>query len=144
MLAPLSLRTVPTALGLADMTASVVRTFTDPDAYHSAISDAQTEGVVTGRGTFVPRSQGSNSTGSLCNAAKKACRGSRLAIDPKVAGIVFPIDSGLPVRVNGFEASRGDIIVYRAGSTGYDRTAAAVLLFAVAPLQYLKKELSHG
>ena len=40
--------------------------------------------------------------------------------------------SGLPVQVNGFEASHGDIIVYRAGSTGHDRSVAACQWGAIA------------
>ena len=34
------------------MPASLVRTFTDPDAYHAAIRDTQADGVITGRGSL--------------------------------------------------------------------------------------------
>jgi hypothetical protein len=34
------------------MPASSVLTFNDPDAYHAAIRDAHTEGIITGRGDF--------------------------------------------------------------------------------------------
>jgi hypothetical protein len=39
-------------LGLADMPASFVRTFTDPDAFHAEIRNAQVEGIVTTRGDY--------------------------------------------------------------------------------------------
>jgi hypothetical protein len=34
------------------MPSSAVRTFTDPDAYHAAIQNAEVEGVVTARGEY--------------------------------------------------------------------------------------------
>lgn len=115
------------------MSASFIRTFTDADVYHAAISDAQTEGVITGRGIFrakMARIQLDQL--SLQRAEESMPRVSYSAIDLRVAGIVFPTHSGFPVHINGLEASRGDIIVYRLGSTGHDRTAAACQWGAIA------------
>ena len=115
------------------MSASFIRTFTDPDVYHAAISDAQTEGVITGRGVFraeITRIRLDRL--SLQRSEESLARVSYSAIDPRVAGVVFPTEPGLPVLVNSLEASCGDIIVYGAGSTGHDRTAAACQWGAIA------------
>jgi AraC-like DNA-binding protein len=103
-----------------------VRTFTDPDAYHAAIRDAHAEGVVTGRGNFRAESTAIwLDRLSLQRSKETLPRAVYSAVDPKVFGIVFATFPGQQAYINGFEFSQGDVIVFRAGSIGHNRTSGA-------------------
>jgi AraC-like DNA-binding protein len=110
-----------------------VRSFADPDAYHAAIRDAHVEGVITGRGDFrAELTRIRLDRLSLQRSAESLARIAYSAIDPKVAGIVFPTAPGPPIYVNGLEASHGEIVAYRPGSMGYNRSTAACRWGAIA------------
>jgi len=107
------------------MPSSKVETFTDLDAYHAAIRETQPEGVVTASGTF-----GAELTSikfdrlSLYRSEESLPRVAYTALDPKLFVVVFSISPGPPGSVHGLGLSSGDIIVFRAGSTGHNRTLA--------------------
>ena len=108
------------------MPSSTVSIFTDPDAYHAAIRDTHAEGVVTGRGDFRAESVAVRlGRVSLQRGAETLPRTAYTAIDPKVIGAVFTTYPGPEPHVNGLEVSQTDIIVYRAGSEGYNRIPPA-------------------
>jgi len=116
------------------MPSSTVRTFTDPDAYHAAIRDARAEGTITGSGNF-----GAELTRirldrlSLYRAAETLPRVAYSVIEPKLFVTVFATGPGQNGRVNGLEPSHGDIIVFRAGSEGYNRISAGSRWGTIAP-----------
>ena len=115
------------------MASSIVRTFTDPDGYHAAIRDAQTEGIITGRGSF--RAEWTSirlDRLSIQRSEEGLARVSYSQLDPGAAVVVFPTFTGPPVYIHGLETLRGDIVVYRAGSMGYDRSTAACRWGALA------------
>jgi AraC-like DNA-binding protein len=105
---------------------SAVRTFTDPDAYHAAIRDAHAEGVVTGRGDFRAESTAIRLDRlSLQRASETLPRVTYSAVDPKQFGFVFVTHPGRQVYINGLELSPGEVIMFRAGSEGHNRSSAA-------------------
>jgi AraC-like DNA-binding protein len=105
---------------------SAVRTFTDPEAYHAAMRHAQAEGVVTARGNFRAESTTIQLDRlSLQRSKETLPRTVYSAIDPKVFGIVFATCTDQQAYVNGHEFSRGDVIVFRAGSMGHNRSSTA-------------------
>ena len=105
---------------------SAVVTFTDPDAYHAAIRDAHAEGVITGRGNFRAESTAIwLDRLSLQRSKETLPRAVYSAIDPKMFGIVFAISPDQQAYINGLEFSQGDIIVFRAGSVGHNRSSGA-------------------
>ena len=111
-----------------------VASFTDPDAYHAAIRDAQAQGVVTARGKFraeltrvdlhqLSVLRGEESLPPVANSA----------VDPRLYAIVFATNPRQPsIYVSGLELSPTDIIVHRAGSVGHNRSAAACRWGAIA------------
>lgn len=115
------------------MLSASVDSFTDPDTYHAAIRDAHAEGFVTGRGSF-----GAELTKIglerlfLHRSAETLPRIAFSAIDPKLFLIAFPTSPGPPIFVNGLELSHGDIVVFRAGSTGYNRSTTACRWASIA------------
>jgi hypothetical protein len=115
------------------MSASIVCAFTDPDAFRAAIGDAQAEGIVTGRGRFhAELTRIRLGRLSLQRSEESLARVSYSAISPAIAGFVFPTAAGPPTRANGLETAMGDVVAYRPGSTGYDRSTAACRWGAVA------------
>ena len=58
------------------MPESAVRTFTDPDAYFGGIRNLSIDGLVTGRGSSVPRRRLSTCTDCTWAALTKTCLGS--------------------------------------------------------------------
>ncbi len=115
------------------MPASIVRAFTDPDAYHAAIHNAHAEGIITGHGNFYAEWTNIRLDRlSIQRSKESLARVSYSTIDPSVAGFVFPTSAGPPIFVNGLETSQGEIVVYRPGSTGYDRSSAACEWGAIA------------
>jgi hypothetical protein len=103
---------------------SAVRTFTDPDAYNAALRDVQAQGVVTGRGNF--RAELATvrlDRLSLQRTQESLPRTTYSAVNPKLFGIIFPIYAGHPIHINGLEMSQSDIIVFRAGSIGHNRSS---------------------
>jgi AraC-like DNA-binding protein len=106
---------------------SAVTTFTDPDAYHAAIRNAQVEGVVTGRGSFRAEltridlhrlwiQRGDESLPRVLRAATGAKR----------AGIIFPTSMNQPsMYFTGTELSAGEIMVGRVGTVDHHRSTAA-------------------
>ena len=108
------------------MPSSTVRTFTDPDAYHTAIRGAQAEGIVTERGNFrVELTNIRLDRLSLQRSEESLPRTAYSAVDPKLFGIVFVTSPDQQIHVNGLELSPGEIVVFRAGSEGYNRAATA-------------------
>ena len=108
------------------MRSSTVRTFTDRDAYHSAMRDTQAEGIVTKRGNFrVELTNIRLGRLSLQRSEETLPRTAYSAVDPKLFGIVFITSPGQQVHVNGLELSPGEIVVFRAGSEGYNRATTA-------------------
>ena len=108
------------------MPSSTVRTFTDPDAYHTAIRDTQAEGIVTERGNFrVELTNIRLDRLSLQRSEESLPRTAYSAVDPKLFGIVFVTSPDQQVHVNGLELSPGEIVVFRAASEGYNRAATA-------------------
>jgi AraC-like DNA-binding protein len=108
------------------MFSSAVRTFTDPDAYHAAFRDMQAESVITGRGSF--RADFTTirlDRLSLQRGEETLPRTAYSAVDPKVFGIVFATHLDQRIHVNGLELSPAEIIVFRAGSEGHNRSLAA-------------------
>lgn len=108
------------------MPASAVRTFTDPDAYHAAIQNAEVEGVVTARGTYRTEltrirlhrlwmQRGSESLPRVMN-----CK-----VDGTRLGILFATDENQPAHhVGGLELPPGEFIV-GSGSDYHYRSSAA-------------------
>ena len=112
---------------------STVLTFTDPDAYHAAIRDVHAEGVITARGNFRVESTAIwLDRLSLQRNRETLARTAYSAVDPKVFAIFFATDPGQPAYINGLEISQGDLIVFRAGSTGHNRSSAALQWGSIA------------
>jgi AraC-like DNA-binding protein len=109
------------------MPSSAVLTFTDPDAYHGALRDAQAQGVVTARGKFhAELTRVDLHRLSVHRGQETLPRVANSAIDPKLYGIVFATSPTQPsVYVSGLELSPPDVIVFRVGSVGHNRSAAA-------------------
>ena len=115
------------------MASSAVHTFTDPDAYHAAIRDTHAEGIITGRGDFRAELTAVRLDRlSLQRIEETIPRIAYSAIDPQVFGVVFPTGPDQQAYVSGVEVSSGEIIVYRAGSEGYNRTSAGCRWGALA------------
>ena len=115
------------------MRSSFVREFADPDAYHAAIDDAQTRGIVTQRGNFRSEWIGVRLDRlSLQRSTESLARTSFSAIDPQVAAFLFSTRPGPPVYVHGIETAHGEIIAYCLGASGHDRSTAASRWAAVA------------
>ena len=108
------------------MPSSAVHTFTDPDALHAAIRDAQAEGIVTGRGNFHAEFASVQLDRlSLQRSEETLPRVSYSAVDPKVFAIIFATHPDQQIHINGLELSQGDIIGFRAGSEGNNRSSSA-------------------
>jgi AraC-like DNA-binding protein len=108
------------------MPSSRVRTFTDPDVYHAEIRDTHAEGIITGRGNFRAEYTSVRLDRLAVYSGKESLpRITYSAFDPNLIALAFPIFSGPALTLNGLEASYGDIIAFRAGSTGYNRSFAA-------------------
>ena len=108
------------------MPSSAVRTFTDPDAFQAAIRDAQADGVITGRGKF----RAESTTIRLDRLSLQRCeetlpRTVYSAVDPKVFGIIFATSPGHQVHINGLELAPDEIIEFRRGSEGHNRSTGA-------------------
>src|SRR5208282_2483823 len=108
------------------MPSSAVRTFSDPDDYQAAIRDAHAEGVITGRGKF----RAESTTIRLDRLSLQRCEESLprtvySAVDPNTFGIIFPISPGQKVHINGLELASGQIIFFRQGSEGHNRSSGA-------------------
>jgi AraC-like DNA-binding protein len=104
---------------------SAVVTFTDPDAYHAAIRNAQVEGVVTARGDY--RAELTRlDLHRLCmlRSEESLARILNVAIGNR-ATIMFATYRSHPEwHINGMELSQGEILVYGLGSVGHQRTSA--------------------
>src|SRR5271156_3704802 len=128
-------RRVPTDNGARDferrnievyMPSSIVRSFSDPDAYHAAMLNTDQQGMVTGRGRFRAEWTGIRLDRlSIQNAKEDLPRVSYSAIHPKATGICFITYPGPPVYIHGFELHYGDIVVYRKESQAHTRTSTA-------------------
>jgi len=108
------------------MPGSAVRTFTDPDVYQAAIRDAQAEGVITGRGKF----RAESTTIWLDRLSLQRCeetlpRTVYSAVNSKVFGVIFAISPGRQIHINGLELAPGQMIVFRQGSEGHNRSSGA-------------------
>jgi AraC-like DNA-binding protein len=108
------------------MPGSAVRTFTDPDTYQAAVRDAQAEGVITGRGEF----RAVSTTIRLDRLSLQRCeetlpRTVYSAVDPTVFGIIFATSPGQQVLINGLELAPDQIIEFRRGSEGHNRSTGA-------------------
>ena len=108
------------------MPSSTIDTFTDPDAYHASIRHAHAEGIVTGRGTFEAElTKIRLDRLSLHRSNETLPRVAYSTVDTRLFLIVFPISRGSPISINGLGSSLGDIVVFRAGSEGYNRSSTA-------------------
>jgi AraC-like DNA-binding protein len=106
---------------------SAVLTFSDLDAYHGALRDAQAQGVVTARGKFHAQlTRVDFDRLSVHRGEESFSRVANSAIDPKLYAIVFATDLAQPpLHISGLELSPADMIVHRIGSEGHNRSAAA-------------------
>ena len=108
------------------MPSSVVRTFTDPDAYRASNRRMRVEGFVIGRGTFRAESTSVQLDRlSIRRSEETLPRIARYAGDSKIFEIVFVTRRDQQAFVNGIELSHGHVVVVGAGSEGYNRTATA-------------------
>src|SRR5215472_12355421 len=108
---------------------SAFRTFTDPDAYHAAISasaGSHSDGVITARGNF--RADFGRillDRVLLRHAEETLPRTAHLALDPRQFLIAFTTDPRQQIYVSGLELVPDAIVVFRAASEGYNRYASA-------------------
>jgi AraC-like DNA-binding protein len=111
------------------MSWSAFDTFTDPDAYHAAISAyprSRSDGVITARGNFradfarIPLDRV-----LLRHAEETLPRTAHLALDPRQFLIAFTTDPRQQIYVSGLELVPDAIVVFRAASEGYNRYASA-------------------
>ena len=103
-----------------------VRVFTNPDALHAAVRHLQAEGVVTAHGNF--RAELTNirlDRLSLQRSEETLPWVAYSAVDSKVFAIIFATHRDQQIHINGLELSQGDIIVFRAGSEGNNRSSTA-------------------
>ena len=108
------------------MLSSAVCTFTDPDAYHAAFRDMQAESVITGCGDFrADFTTARLDRLSLQRAQEALPRTAYSAVDPSRFGIVFATHPRQKIYINGLELLPGEVIVFRAGSQGHNRSSAA-------------------
>ena len=108
------------------MSGSAVRTFTDPEAYEAAIPNVHAKGVVTGRGNFRAESTAVQLDRLSLQLNKETLpRTVYSAVDPKLFGVIFATVPGQQVCINGLELSQTDIVVFRAGSVGHNRSSTA-------------------
>jgi len=111
------------------MSWSAFRTFTDPDAYHAAISAyarSHSDGVITARGNFradfarIPLDRV-----LLRHAEETLPRTAHLVLDPRQFLIAFTTDPRQQIYISGLELVPDAIVVLRAASEGYNRYASA-------------------
>jgi AraC-like DNA-binding protein len=108
------------------MPSSTIDTFTDPDAYYAANRHARAEGIVIGRGNFhAELTNVQFGRASIQRSEESLPRVAYSAVDPTVFGIVFAIHPAQQIYINGLELSQGDLIVFRAGSEGNNRSSTA-------------------
>jgi AraC-like DNA-binding protein len=108
------------------MRSSTVRTFSEPDEFHAAIRDAQAAGTVTERGDF--RAELTNirlDRVALQRSRETLPRVAYSAFNPERFGVVFATSPGQQIYINGLEMRQTDIVVFRAGSEGYNRSLTA-------------------
>ena len=111
------------------MSWSAFDTFTDPDAYHAAISAyprSRSDGVITARGNFradfarIPLDRV-----LLRHAEETLPRTAHLVLDPGQFLIAFTTDPRQQIYVSGLELVPDAIVVLSAASEGYNRYASA-------------------
>ena len=79
------------------MPQSIVRNFTDPDAFHAAIEDTHAEGIITERGDFRAELTGIRLPQlSLQRGKESLARVASSAVDPRLFGFVFLTGPGAP------------------------------------------------
>jgi len=105
---------------------SAFRTFTDPDAYHAAISGSygysHSDGVVTARGNFRADFARIQLDRVLLRHAEETLpRTAHSAMDPRQFLIAFTTDPRQQIYVSGLELVPDAIVVLRAASEGYNR-----------------------
>ena len=104
---------------------SAVLTFSDPDVYHTAIRNAQVDGVVTARGNFrAELTRIDLHRLWMLHGEENLARISSVAIGSRAA-IFFTTDRNSPEYViDGMELPQGNILIFGLGSVGYLRNAA--------------------
>jgi AraC-like DNA-binding protein len=109
------------------MPSSDVRTFTDPDAYHTAIRSQRVEGVITARGNFHAELTRVDFDRLLMQRAHESLpRVLNMVNTPHRAAVIFATDQSQPViHVTGTALSRGEILVWDSGLAAHHRSAAA-------------------
>ena len=112
------------------MSWSAFDTFTDPDAYHAAISSAyarsRSDGVVTARGNFRADFARIQLDRVLLRHARETLpRTAYSAMDPRQFLIAFTTDPRQQIYVSGLELVPDAIVVFRAASEGYNRYVSA-------------------
>src|SRR5215469_3660370 len=106
------------------MSWSAFRTFTDPDAYHAAISGthAHADGVVAARGNFrADLGTIQPDRVLLRHAGATLPRTTCSAIDPKQFAIAFATDPRQQIYISGLELVPDAIVVFRAAHEGHIR-----------------------
>jgi hypothetical protein len=109
------------------MPSSEVRTFTDPNAYHTAIRSQRVEGVITARGNFHAELTRVDFDRLLMQRAHESLpRVLNFATPPRKAAIIFATDQGQPtIHISGMALSRREILVWDSGLACHHRSAAA-------------------
>src|SRR6516165_7512298 len=108
------------------MSWSAFRTFTDPDAYHTAFRDTRTASVIIGRGDFrADFVTAQLERLSLQGGNETLPRTVYSAVDPRQFAIGFPIHPRQEIHINGLEVVPGAIVVFRGASEGHHRFASA-------------------
>jgi len=108
------------------MSWSAFRTFTDPDAYHTAFRDTRTASVIIGRGDFrADFVTAQLERLSLQGGNETLPRTVYSAVDPRLFAIGFPAHPRQEIHINGLEVVPGAIVVFRGASEGHHRFASA-------------------
>jgi len=108
------------------MASNTVRTFTDPDAYHAAIRNTKAEGIVTARGEFSAELTNIWLDRVFVQSGNESLpRVAYSTIDPTWLAIAFATSLDQQISVNGLELPQGEIVVFRAGAEGHNRSSTA-------------------
>jgi AraC-like DNA-binding protein len=108
------------------MPSSEVRTFSDPDAYHTAIRSQRVEGVITAHGNFHAELTRVDFDRLLMQRAHESLpRVLNMVNTPPRAAVIFATDQSQPViHVHGMALSSGEMLVWDSGLAGHHRSAA--------------------
>jgi AraC-like DNA-binding protein len=107
------------------MPGSTVLTFTDPDAYHAAVRNAQVEGVVTARGDYRAELTLINLHRLwMLRGEENLARILNHSVGERAAVMFTTHRRQPPMYASGMELPQGEILVFGLGSVGHQRTSA--------------------